>query len=127
MINLPTEIPHGVAVDQESQRIYVAVVTTEFGSAENGWVEQLQSDGTPTANSPFKAGPSSYFSGVAVNPVTHGIYAVRGFTETATVTLGEARRSSTQPACRSQRLPAAVVPAEPFSGLPASPSIPPAT
>ena len=40
-----------------------------------GQVEQLSSSGTPTASSPFGTGGQDFFVSVAVNPVTHGIYA----------------------------------------------------
>lgn len=74
-IALGAEIPIGVAVDQSSQDIYVAEASTELSNVQPGQVEQLSSSGTPTANSPFVTGGQDFFVSVAVNPVTHGIYA----------------------------------------------------
>lgn len=76
-IALGAEGPTGIAIDQESQRIYVAELTTNTSmqSITHGQVEQLSASGVPTAQSPFVTGASDYFTGVAVNPVTHGIYA----------------------------------------------------
>jgi DNA-binding beta-propeller fold protein YncE len=74
-LSLSGEQPHGVAVDQVSQRVYVAIVTANQNAFAPGHVEQFESDGTPTAASPFTASGSALFSGVAVNPVTQGIYA----------------------------------------------------
>jgi NHL repeat len=77
-IALQGEIPHGVAIDQASQRIYVAMVTRSLASLLRGQVDQLESTGVATAASPFTAtSPESIFAGVAVNPVTHGIYAAQ--------------------------------------------------
>jgi hypothetical protein len=74
-IPLSAEVPVGVAVDQGTQAIYVAEVSTDLNSIAPGQVEQLSSSGTPTANSPFGTGGQDLFVSVAVNPATHGIYA----------------------------------------------------
>lgn len=74
-ISLPGEVPHGVAVDQESQDIYVTELTTSLFSGGHGQITQLTSSGLPTANSPFVTGGDDFFVGVAVNPVTKGVYA----------------------------------------------------
>jgi hypothetical protein len=74
-IPLGAEIPVGVAIDQSSQVIYVAEVSRNLFSIQPGQVEQLSSAGTPTASSPFGTGGQDFFVSVAVNPVTHGIYA----------------------------------------------------
>ncbi len=74
-ISLSAEIPVGVAIDQSSQLIYVAEASTNLFGIAPGQVEQLSSSGTPTANSPFGTGGQDFFVSVAVNPVTHGIYA----------------------------------------------------
>lgn len=74
-ISLGAEIPVGVAVDQESQKIYVAELSKGLLNVEPGQIEQLEPSGTPTASSPFGTGGQDFFSAVAVNPVTHGIYA----------------------------------------------------
>lgn len=74
-IPLGAEIPVGIAVDQSSQVIYVAEASRNLFNIQPGQVEQLSSSGTPTASSPFGTGGQDFFVSVAVNPVTHGIYA----------------------------------------------------
>ena len=74
-ISLSAEIPVGVAIDQSSQVIYVAEVSSNLFGIAPGQVEQLSSSGTATASSPFGTGGQDFFISVAVNPVTHGIYA----------------------------------------------------
>jgi len=74
-IALAGEVPHGVAVDQASQNIYVTALTTDATNAGHGQIEQFNSSGVATANSPFVTGGDDYFAGVAVNPVTQDIYA----------------------------------------------------
>jgi len=75
-IALGGQFPHGIAIDQVSQNIYVAELTTDFEHVGHGQVEQLNSSGTPTANSPFVTGSGEdFFTGVAVNPVDQSIYA----------------------------------------------------
>jgi hypothetical protein len=69
------EVAHGIAVDQVSQAIYVSVVSENQFAGKPGYVAQLDSSGAPTANSPFGTGGEDLFAGVAVNPVTQGIYA----------------------------------------------------
>jgi hypothetical protein len=74
-ISLNAEIPVGVAVDQSNQAIYVAEASRNLFSIGAGEVEQLSSSGVPTASSPFGTGGQDFFVSVAVNPLTHGIYA----------------------------------------------------
>jgi hypothetical protein len=74
-IALGAEVPVGVAVDQTSQKIYVAELSKGLFNLEPGQVEQFEPSGTPTASSPFVTGGQDFFTAVAVNPVTHGIYA----------------------------------------------------
>jgi len=74
VIPLNGELPHGVAIDQSSQQIYVTEVSASSSAQQPGQVEQLESTGTPTSASPFQVGGETFFSGVAVNPVTHDIY-----------------------------------------------------
>lgn len=76
-IPLNAEIPIGVAIDQGTQQIYVAEVSKNLGAGdvEPGQVEQLTPSGVPTVASPFSTGGEDLFISVAVNPVTHGIYA----------------------------------------------------
>ncbi len=74
-IALDAEIPIGVAIDQSSQVIYVAEASRNLLNIQPGQVEQLSSSGTPTASSPFGTGGQDFFLSVAVNPVTHDVYA----------------------------------------------------
>jgi hypothetical protein len=74
-ISLGAEVPVGVAIDQSSQVIYVAEASRSLFNIQPGQVEQLSSSGVPTASSPFGTGGQDFFVSVAVNPVTHGIYA----------------------------------------------------
>lgn len=78
-IALGGELAHGIAVDQSSQKIYVAIATTtpldpNVQSLQPGLIEQFESNGQPTSSSPFAFGSETYPASVAVNPVTHGIY-----------------------------------------------------
>src|SRR4051794_1809073 len=52
-ISLAAELPHGVAIDQTNQRIYVAMGSTDLMNGASGQVNQLESTGAPTAASPF--------------------------------------------------------------------------
>lgn len=75
-LELSGDLPRGVAVDQTSQHIYVALATASQAALAPGQIEQFDSNGNATASSPFSAGGANdFFAGVAVNPVTHGIYA----------------------------------------------------
>lgn len=74
-IALDAEGPRGLAIDQVSQKLYVTELTTNQSSGGHGLVEQFDATGVPTANSPFVTGGSDFFTGVAVNPVSQGIYA----------------------------------------------------
>ncbi|HXS34018.1 MAG TPA: hypothetical protein VN758_09645 [Solirubrobacterales bacterium] len=73
-IALAGELPHGVAIDQASQRIYVSVLSTNTSTGASGQIDQLESTGAPTAASPFALGTEAFPTGVAVNPITQGIY-----------------------------------------------------
>jgi len=90
-INIVAQLPHGIAIDQTSQQIYVAVFLKAVTANGNGEVLQLQPDGTPTANSPFTAGSSAFFASVAVNPLTHDVFASRSIAETPQGNAGEAK------------------------------------
>lgn len=74
-IALGGEYAHGVAIDQASQSIYVTELTTDASNFAHGQIEQFTGSGVATANSPFVTGGEDAFTGVAVNPVTQGIYA----------------------------------------------------
>jgi hypothetical protein len=74
-IPLHGEVAHGVAIDQSSHHIYVAELTASSSAKAPGQVEQLEGNGTPTAASPFTAASDASFAGVAVNPLSGGVYA----------------------------------------------------
>jgi hypothetical protein len=75
-IALAGELPHGIAIDQVSQNIYVAEMSIDARALAHGQVEQFTGSGVPTASSPFVTGGShDHYMGVAVNPSTQGIYA----------------------------------------------------
>ena len=74
-IALAGQLAHGVAIDQVSQNIYVTELSTDAANYAHGQIEQFTGSGVPTANSPFVTGGEDGFTGVAVNPVTQGIYA----------------------------------------------------
>jgi DNA-binding beta-propeller fold protein YncE len=94
-IALDAEVPSGVAVDQASQRIYVAELSQAlFGQLLPGEVEQLSPTGVPTADSPFKAGGQDFFLGVAVNPTSQGIYAYQSEGSTPAGQKGESKLSN---------------------------------
>jgi hypothetical protein len=77
-IPLSATLPLDIDIDQASQNIYVAEASTDLSGFAPGRIEQLDASGNPTAASPFVTGGSDFFAGVAVNPVTHGIYAYQG-------------------------------------------------
>jgi hypothetical protein len=74
-INVGGEVPHGIAVDQVSQNLYVTVLSENLLGRKPGYVAQFDASGEPTEDSPFRTGGEDFFAGVAVNPVTEGIYA----------------------------------------------------
>src|ERR1700709_2704866 len=78
-VALGAEVPIGVAIDQGTEEIYVAELSTDLlGNVKPGEVEQLDSGGVPTADSPFTTGGPDLFVSVAVDPATHGIFAYQG-------------------------------------------------
>ncbi|HWA54403.1 MAG TPA: hypothetical protein VG816_09550 [Solirubrobacterales bacterium] len=74
-IGLTGQVPGGVAIDQSTQKIYVAELSRNLSRIAAGLVEQLSPAGQPTANSPFGTGGQDFFVAVAVDAATHGIYA----------------------------------------------------
>jgi len=91
VIPLAGEAPIGIAVDQGNQRIYVAMSTGNFAQAQPGFIDQLESTGLATSASPFTTGAVPVFSGVAVDPVTHDIYAAEFIAVTPVGTFGASR------------------------------------
>lgn len=64
--------PRGIAVDQTSQDIYVAIVSSNPASASPGQINRFNSD--LTADGVFAAG-GGFYTGIAVNPLTQDFYA----------------------------------------------------
>lgn len=64
--------PRGIAIDQTSQDIYVAIVSVNPAVGTPGEINRFNSD--LTADGVFAKG-GGFYTGVAVNPVTHGFYA----------------------------------------------------
>lgn len=83
------EFPHGVAVDQDSHHVYVAVVTKNWLNAAAGEIRRFESDGDSAGT--FVAGPQAFFSGIAVNPVTQGFYGSQVHVKTPLGDLGTAQ------------------------------------
>jgi hypothetical protein len=78
-IALGAEVPIGLAIDQGTEEIYVAELSTGLlNKVQPGEVEQLDSGGVATADSPFTTGGQDLFVSVAVDPATHGIFAYQG-------------------------------------------------
>jgi hypothetical protein len=86
--SLGGQVPHGIAVDQSNQRIYVAVVTTDPGTATAGQIDRFESDLTSAG---IIAPGGGYYTGVAVNPVTQGFYAAQAVIHTSFGNVGMAR------------------------------------
>lgn len=82
-------LPHGIDVDQVSRRVYVAVASRDPFSATPGDIARFESDLTPAGT--FAAAGDPYYSGVAVNPLTQGLYAAQEVLETPKGDLGTAR------------------------------------
>jgi hypothetical protein len=94
-IPLEAEIPIGVAVDQASQEIYVAELSNGLiPRLLPGEIEQLSATGVPTASSPFATGGQDFFSAVAVDPTTQGVYAYQSEASTPLGQKGTPKLSS---------------------------------
>lgn len=78
----------GIAVDQTSQDIYVAIVTTEPSTGKPGQVERFNSN--LTADGVFAAA-GGYYTGVAVNPITQAFYGVQAEIRTGFINVGTPR------------------------------------
>lgn len=64
--------PRGIAIDQATQDIYVAIVTTNAATGVPGEINRFNSD--LTADGVFSKG-GGFYTGVAVNPVNQAFYA----------------------------------------------------
>ena len=64
--------PRGIAINQSSQDIYVAITSTNPNAGTPGEINRFNSD--LTADGVF-AKEGGFYTGVAVNPVTQGFYA----------------------------------------------------
>ncbi len=69
-----SKIPHGIAVDQTSQRIYVAITVTNPLSGTPGEIDRFESN--LAAAGTFAVG-EGFYTGVAVDPLTQGFYAAQ--------------------------------------------------
>jgi hypothetical protein len=63
-------VPRGIAVDQASRDLYIAIISGDLNTLAGGWIERFNSDLSDDGT--FAKG--GYYSGVAVNPLTHGFY-----------------------------------------------------
>jgi len=84
-VSLGEGVPHGIAVDQTSRRIYVAIVSSN-GKGAPGEIARFESDLTPVGA--LSVGVEPFYAGVAVNPVTQGLYAVQARLQTPFGTFG---------------------------------------
>jgi hypothetical protein len=96
-ISLSGEIPHGIAIDQASQDLYVTVVSENLLARKPGFVAQFDASGEPTEDSPFRTGGEDLFVGVAVNPVTEDIYAYQTVVVTEFGSAGTSKMTSISP------------------------------
>jgi DNA-binding beta-propeller fold protein YncE len=86
------KVPHGIAIDQASHQIYVAIVTSNPETGESGMIEQFESDGNAGPDSPFTIpGSFRFYSGVAVDQSTHDVYAAQIRISTPYGDFGEAK------------------------------------
>jgi hypothetical protein len=83
------DISHGLAVDQSNRRLYVAVLSTDGPSLAPGKISRFASDRSPAGT--FGAGSETYYSGIAVNPVTQAFYGVETVIESPFGNRGAAR------------------------------------
>lgn len=83
-----TGIPRGLAVDQTSQDIYLAIVSSNPALGTPGGISRFNSD--LTADGTFASG-SGYYTGVAVDPLTQNFYGARTRLEIDVGTFGTPR------------------------------------
>jgi hypothetical protein len=96
-ISLSGEVPHGIAIDQVSQDLYVTVASEGLAERKPGYVAQFDASGVPTEDSPFRTGGEDLFAGVAVNPVTEDIYAYQTVVVTEFGSAGTSKMTSFSP------------------------------
>jgi hypothetical protein len=96
-INLGGELPHGIAIDQLSQNLYVTVLSEDLLGRKPGYVAQFNASGGPTEDTPFRTGGEDLFAGVAVNPVSEGIYAYQTEVVTELGSRGTSKMTSFSP------------------------------
>ena len=85
--SLGGEGPHGIAVDQASRRIYVALTVMDTNGTA-GEIERFESSlSGPTVFSH----EGGFYTGVAVDPTTQGFYAAQALVHAPMGTLGRAR------------------------------------
>jgi len=85
----PDAIAHGLAVDQTSRRLYAALFTTEGSSLAPGKLIRFESNGSGAGT--FGAGEDTYYTGVAVNPVTQAFYGAEARLDTPLGSFGTAQ------------------------------------
>ncbi len=90
-------LPHGLAFDQVTQTLYVTELAASRSNGGAGQIEKLSPAGTPEPNSPFHAGGSDFFAGVAVSPADHSVFAYQVELETPFGTQGTAQMNVFSP------------------------------
>lgn len=80
--------PRGIAIDQASQDIYVAITSTNPSTGAPGEIDRFNSD--LTADGVFAKG-GGFYTGVAVNPLTQGFFASQIKLDLSLGTFGEAK------------------------------------
>jgi len=83
-----SKVPHGIAVDQANQRIYVAILVSNPAIGTPGEIDRFESN--LTASGVFSPG-GGFYGGVAVNPLTQGFYAAQALVHVPQGDFGTAR------------------------------------
>jgi hypothetical protein len=87
--SLGSKVPHGIAVDQTSRRIYVAIVTGNAITGTPGEIDKFESDFSSAGT--LLAGSEPFYTGVAVNPVTQGVFGAQAIAHTPAKVVGTAK------------------------------------
>lgn len=87
--SMGSDLLHGIAVDQSSRQVYVAVVVTTPSPGGHGEIDRFGSD--LSAAGTFFQGSEPFYTGVAVDPVTHGFYGTEARLSTSFGDLGTPR------------------------------------